>query len=219
MTSQGTAHGRFQPGDSAPDLQRKARNEPATVPARGIQTLREGHCPGPLRPQSRETTMKRMLFKAALIACAAVLLGPAVASAEPTTVTTVEKMTFNELFPNPCNGELVFFLGSEYTFVTHITFDSSDPSFGTHFIQNFTVSRSGTGLVTGADYEGPAAATFSVQNPGNPPFILNNTSASLIIGTGSLDDFLQHFESHTTVNANGTVTTIFTKTNEDTCKG
>jgi hypothetical protein len=163
--------------------------------------------------------MLRRFLLIALVALAA----PAFAStafAQPTTVTTVERPTFNELFVNPCTFEPVFFLGSQYTFVTHITFDSSDPSFGTHFAQETAVERKGTGLTSGTQYRAPVSAAGSFQDVrgGNPPFVVTSSFTGLIIGSGEVDDFLQHFNVHTTVNANGTVTS--TVHNDKTeCKG
>jgi hypothetical protein len=131
----------------------------------------------------------------------AALAGPVFAQAETDTIK--ETHPVSTATENPCNGEIVRITG-EQTTVSHFTANDNT-------LVGVNISRtelSGTGDETGAEYKvlfrGSSASTLG-------PVGTTQTSVTRaqIMGAPDAPNFSVYFIVHTTVNANGEVTSEF----------
>lgn len=145
-------------------------------------------------------TMKQLLLAGLLMFLAS--MTPALAQSR--TVTTSSILPIRFVLSHPCSGEDVA-LSGELHLVSNVTLDASG---GTHveFQANFQ-GVSGVGLATGDRYElvGERLHT-SLNTSGAPPLEMSITTNAHVIGQGPGNNALLHFLVHTTVNADGTVT-------------
>jgi len=159
----------------------------------------------------------RLLIVAVLALCMTVLALPTTTFAQASTEIQNEIIPFEQVFPDVglCNDEPVLLTGSFHV-VTVVTEDNRGNSFlygGFHFrtITNL-IDISGVGLVTGKRYQLVGAGPRIVQELGNDdrPFpIINTQSNSLsLISHGNGDNLQIHMTFHTTINANGEVTSF-----------
>ena len=158
----------------------------------------------------------RLVFAGAL--CLSLLIPPTPpALAQATTIVQNEIIPFEQVFPDVdfCNTEPVLLTGAFHV-VTTITEDNRNESFlfgGVHFrtVTNL-ISIDGVGLVTGEQYRLVGAGARIVQELGNDnvtfPIVNSQTSTVNLVSRGSTDNFLVHLTMHTTINANGKVTSV-----------
>jgi hypothetical protein len=130
--------------------------------------------------------------------------GPSFA-AETSTQNVVFVLSTTKFVPcaNGGVGEDVFLSGNFHS-VFHVTLDGSG---GAHVSEVHNPQGiSGTGLTTGAKYQGVGASSdeFTAKVGIEHTSVTNKR----IIGQGPGNNFLIHDDSHTTVLANGTVTSF-----------
>ena len=150
--------------------------------------------------------MKQLIASALVMALG--LLGAAhvpPAMGQATTFTESVRIPIEFVEPNPCAGEGVAITGDLH-FLFHITVD---PNAGTHVEVHFNPQGvMGTGLVTGATYQGTGATHDSVNINGPPPSEFTSVNNFLLIGRGPNNNLLVHSTTHVTINANGKVTAV-----------
>lgn len=142
-----------------------------------------------------------LLLGAALLA--SLVLRPAVALAQATTVTTNETLTLSATSFNSCNGETVTLTGQVHL-VTHVTTDSNG---GTHFRshQNYE-NVTGAGSL-GNSYRAVSSNNHTVNDNGsNAQQEFTIVNRVRLISQGPADNLLINVTSHTTINANGQAT-------------
>lgn len=150
-------------------------------------------------------------FSLCALLCAALLATwpprPVAALAQATTVTTNETTTLNGTEVNLCSGEVVVLTG-EIHVVTHTTTDSNG---GLHVKthQNFE-NVTGTGTLFLTPYRAVSSNNHSFNDNGsNAQQEFTTVNRVRLISPGPAENFLLNATSHTTVNANGEVTTTF----------
>ena len=135
------------------------------------------------------------------------LLGPTSALAAADTFTVSSSFPIDIVVFVPCAnggaGELVELTGSLHD-LFHISFDGHG---GFHLsVLDNPQGVSGTGLTTGAKYQGTGETRDNFNGVvGFEETFVNNFK---IIGQGPGNNFLVHDNVHITVNANGTVTSF-----------
>jgi hypothetical protein len=149
--------------------------------------------------------LRHKLSLLAVIMLLTALLGPTSASAAADSFTVSQTFPIDIAVFVYCAdggaGEWVALTGNLHD-LFHITFDSSG-GFHVSVIDN-PQGISGTGLTTGAKYQGTGETRDSFNGMvGFEETYVNNFK---IIGQGSGNNFLVHENFHITVNANGSVT-------------
>ena len=129
-------------------------------------------------------------------------------------VTLNERVPFTVEFTNPCNGEVIAFEG-----VLHnLARETADGSGGFHLAFHYNLTVRGVGQSTGATYVGAEALTDRVNVKPPYPVTATFTIHTNVIGQGQVPNFLGHVTAHTTVNANGQVTSEIIKVRTE-CRG
>jgi hypothetical protein len=138
----------------------------------------------------------------AVVAVAVITVGMVRLARAAQTVNVDIPVSFTVV--NPCNGEPVVFSGTVHE-EAHETINGSTAHLEIHF--NFQ-DVSGVGTVTGATYVIPETANLfeNVDIPNVFPLNQTINASELVIGQGSVPNFDVHELLHTTINADGTVT-------------
>ena len=138
-------------------------------------------------------------------ATAPVTLGGPSLAAETSTQNIVQVLSSTKFVPcaNGGVGEDVFLSGNFHS-VFHVTLDGGG---GAHVKESHNPQGiSGTGLITGAKYQGVGASSDEFN--AKVGFEHTSVTNKRIIGQGPGNNFLVHGISHTTVLANGVVTSF-----------
>ena len=151
-------------------------------------------------------------FSLFALLCAALLASPAprtaaAVAAQATTVTTNETIPLNTTTVNLCNGDTVTLTGSVHV-LSHVTLDTNG---GTHVktLHNFE-NVMGTGA-TGTTYRAVSTNNHTMNNNGSTAQQeFTNVNRVRLISQGLTDNYLLNGTIHTTVNANGEVTSTVT---------
>jgi hypothetical protein len=129
-----------------------------------------------------------------------------VASAE---VTLNVSVPFAAVIANPCLGEPVALSGE-----LHVLLSIQPTGNGLHISSHFNPQGvSGTGLVTGAKYQGTGVTRTSVFIDAPPPFDFTFVNNFRIIGQGQANNYDVHSNFHIAVNAANEITASVTNIN------
>jgi hypothetical protein len=138
----------------------------------------------------------------------AVAGGSPPAMAQASSITIVETVPFADLFTGPCVGEAVALEGRTHI-VTHLTFDANG---GFHSSIHINTHAAGVGLDSGKRYHSSSVSSDVSNLQGAQVF---STSLTLkVVGPGQGNNFTVTLLVHTTINANGTVTSEVNKFSE-----
>jgi hypothetical protein len=143
----------------------------------------------------------------AIIACGDSARGPTdplLAGATPlfaaVTSTTSQRVPLNLVIANPCLGEPVQLTGN-----LHLLFHITITDNGTIHVKQQANPQGvpGTGLVSGAKYQGTGVTESVLNLIGPPPVTTTFVNNFRIIGQGPANNYLVHTNTHLTINANG----------------
>jgi hypothetical protein len=152
------------------------------------------------------------------VGAAAVAALVVLASARPTGAQDPGRtcMPFFQIIPDMCTGEDIAITG-EACMDVFVHFDASG---GAHATAHETITGTGMGLTSGNQYvfhtEVNAEENANLGN--NAQFEATMVSYATLISKGSMPNERATFTTHTTINANGTVTSIDTDVT-DNCSG
>jgi hypothetical protein len=147
----------------------------------------------------------RRRHSAALALLVALLIWPASAPAEATTVTFSETIPLTNVpLPNPCAAELVLFNG-EVKVLSHLTINDNG-SFDLE--EHVTLAAAGIGLVSGDKYQASETITdrLNFRIPEVFPVEVSFINHFQITGPGDNDNLFMRLTIHVAINANGEIT-------------
>jgi len=151
-------------------------------------------------------TKKSIIKRAIALALALTIFAVVPATAAATTFTTSQSFPVDLFVYIPCAaggaGEFVELTGNLHD-LFHITFTAKGGVIVS--VLDNPQGVSGTGLTTGAKYQGTGETRFSFT--GTVGFEETDVNNFKIIGSGPGNNFLVYETLHVTVNANGTLTT------------